>query len=239
VFWQENKLNEINVKFIRFHVNGYTKRIFASNLPDRDRKLKYISQLWKKWRWWYSMDPHPTPLAAHQLSRRHHAQSLLGPSFHDPKTLHLLESHLKRPAPLSRRDDQRRHTVCSRSTYALHLYIAACNPSSSARFWVLDHLCSNLSQSFRSCWITKIRSLNLCVCFYLFLFCFCCSDENGFQLWVLVCNLVIIRRSAQSWLSGKCPQTAFRPMTIIWKYFHISFFAFRQDSLKWLSLAVT
>ena len=31
-------------------------------------------------------------LSAPQPSRRHHAQSLLGPSFHDPRTHHVLES---------------------------------------------------------------------------------------------------------------------------------------------------
>ena len=36
---------------------------------------------------------------------------------------------------------------------------------SSCRFWVLDHLCSNLSQSFHLWGITEIWSLNLCVCF--------------------------------------------------------------------------
>ena len=47
---------------------------------------------------------------------------------------------------------------------------------------VLDHLCSNLSRLFHFCWITEIRSLNLCVCFYLFLFCLCLSDRNELQL---------------------------------------------------------
>jgi len=40
-----------------------------------------------------------------QPSRRHHAQSLLGPSFHDPGTHHVLESHPEQAAPLSRRND--------------------------------------------------------------------------------------------------------------------------------------
>jgi len=38
-----------------------------------------------------------------QPSRRHHAQSLLGPSFHDPRTHHDPEQ----AAPFSRRDDER------------------------------------------------------------------------------------------------------------------------------------
>ena len=45
----------------------------------------------------------PTP----QPSRRHHAQSLLGPSFYDPRTYHVLESNPEQAAPLSRRDDER------------------------------------------------------------------------------------------------------------------------------------
>jgi len=73
-------------------------------------------------------------LAAHQPSRRHHAQSLLGPSFHDPRTPHVLESHPERAAPLSHRDDERRHFVGSHSARALRLYLAACNPSSSGHF---------------------------------------------------------------------------------------------------------
>jgi len=32
-------------------------------------------------------------LAIPQLSKHHHAQSLLGSSFHDPRTPHALESH--------------------------------------------------------------------------------------------------------------------------------------------------
>jgi len=45
-------------------------------------------------------------LAAPHPSRRHHAQSLLGPLFHDPKTHHVLESYPEHAAPLSRRDDE-------------------------------------------------------------------------------------------------------------------------------------
>jgi len=131
-------------------------------------------------------------LPAPQPSRRHYAQSLMGPSFHDPRTHHVLESHPEQAAPLSRRDNERRHAIGSHSTLELRLYLAACNPSSSCRSWVLDHLCSNLSRSFHFCWVTEIRSLNLCVRFYLFLFCLYFSDRNEFQLLVPVCNLVII-----------------------------------------------
>ena len=140
-----------------------------------------------------STDDGPSPhspslclgLLAPKPSRHHHAQSLMGPSFYDPRTHHVLESHPEQAAPLPRRDNERRHAVGSHAALALRLYIAACNPSSSCRFWALHYLCSHLSQSFHFCWITEIRFLNLCVCFYLFLLCFCFSDRldlNELQL---------------------------------------------------------
>jgi len=73
-------------------------------------------------------------LPAPQPSKRHHAQSLLVRSFHDPRTPHVLESHPEKAAPLSRHDDERRHAIGSHSALALRLYFAACNPSSSCRF---------------------------------------------------------------------------------------------------------
>ena len=148
--------------------------------------------------------PSPLPsslrlgLAVHQPLKRHYAQSLLVPSFHDPRTSHVLESHPERTAPFSRRDGERRHAVGSHFALALRLYLAACNPCPRCRFWVLDPLSSNLSQPraivtpFHSCWITETRSMNLCVCFYLFLFCLCFPDRNRLQLWVPICNLVVI-----------------------------------------------
>ena len=47
----------------------------------------------KTCRRWQAMAPHPSPslclgLTGPQPSRRHHAQSLLGPSFHDSRTPH-------------------------------------------------------------------------------------------------------------------------------------------------------
>jgi len=87
-------------------------------------------------------------LPAPQPSRCHHAQSLLGPSFHDPRTHHVLESYPEQAAPLSHHDDEWCHAIVSHSALALRLYLAAYNTSSSCRFWVLDHLCSNLSQLF-------------------------------------------------------------------------------------------
>jgi len=84
-------------------------------------------------------------LTAHQASKRHHAQSLLGPSFHDPRTPHVLESHPEWVPPLSHHDGEWRHAIGSHSTLALRLYLAAFNPTSCCWFWVLDHLCYNYS----------------------------------------------------------------------------------------------
>ena len=173
------------MQYIRIYVYEYTERMFASNLPHRDRKPKYLRQFYTKhggdgMRW--PLIPIPfLGLIAPQPSRRHHAQSLLGPSLHDPKTHHVLVSHPERAVPLSRREDERRHAVGSHSALALHLYLAACNPSSSCRCWVLDHLCSNLSQLFHPYWITEIRSVNLCVCFTFFSSAFAFLIEMNFS----------------------------------------------------------
>jgi len=130
-------------------------------------------------------------LSAPQPSKRHHAQSLLGPSlmtqrrimFSNPTT-----SELRLSPAATMRDD-----ILSAITLPLHcISLAACNPSPSCRFWVLDHLCSNLSQSIHCCWISETRSLNLCACFFLLLFCLCFSDRNRLLLSVPVCNLIVI-----------------------------------------------
>ena len=116
--------------------------MFASNLSNRDRKPKYISKFWTKHGEMASDGPSPhSPslrlgLPAPQPSRRQHAQSLLGPSFHDPKTHHVLESQPEQAALLSRRND-RCHDIVFHSPL----------------------------QSIHFCWITKITFLNLCVCF--------------------------------------------------------------------------
>ena len=136
----------------------YTKRMFASNLFYRDRKPNLINkQILNKHggdgkRWPLTPFPFLAPWpAAPQSSGRHHAHSraLIGHSFHDTRTHLVLKSHSRQAAPLSRHDDEWRQAVGSHSA----LYLAACNPSWSYRFWVLDHLCSNLSQSFHFCWI--------------------------------------------------------------------------------------
>jgi len=132
-------INEMKVKYIRIHVYEYTERMSATNLPHRDRKLKHISKF-ETMAVTASDGPSPhSPslrlgLPTPQPSRRHHAQSLLGPSFHDPRTHHVPESHPEQAAPLSRRDDEQCHAIGSHSALALRLYLAACSPSSSCRF---------------------------------------------------------------------------------------------------------
>jgi len=114
--------------------------MFASNLSHRDRKPKYLSKSEQNMVEMASDGPSPhSPslrlgLPAPQPSSRHHAQSLLGPSFHDPRAHHVLESHPEQAAPLSHRDDARCHAIGSRTALALRLHLAACSPSSSCRF---------------------------------------------------------------------------------------------------------
>jgi len=131
-------------------------------------------------------------LAAHPSWRRNQATLLGRPSFHDPRTHHVLESHPERAAPFSRSSNERRYATRShfRVALALRLYLVACNPSSSCRFQVLDHLWSNLSQPFQSCRITETRSLNLCVftfssSAFAFLIEMDFSFESLFAIWLL------------------------------------------------------
>jgi hypothetical protein len=95
VFDNKNRQHEINVKYMRIHVNEYTEGMFVWNLPYRGRKPKYRSKSLKKQNMAVmasnGLSPHfPSlrlGLTAPQPSRRHHAQSLLRPSFHDPRSL--------------------------------------------------------------------------------------------------------------------------------------------------------
>jgi len=132
-------------------------------------------------------------LPAPQPSRRHHVQSLLGPSFHDPRTHHVLESQPKRAAPLWHRDNERRHAVGSHSALALRLYLATLQTLLKLSLLSLG---PSLFQ-FVSIVSLLLNHGNLifeptCVCFYIFLFCLCFSDRNELQLEVPVCNLVVV-----------------------------------------------
>jgi len=140
----------------------------------------------KTWQWWQAMAPHPILLPC--------ALAFPPPIHRDVTTPspcwapHFAQERImfSNPTPSKPHLSPLRLWATTRCwlslRLALFLYLAACNPSSSCRFWVLDHLCSNLSQLFHFCWITEIQFLNMDVCFYLFLFCHCFSDRNELQL---------------------------------------------------------
>ena len=142
----------------------------------------------KTWRWWQAMAPRPIPLPCTLAfpPPSHRDATTLSPCW-SPPFMTQERIMLSNPTPSKLRlspaammsDD-----APSALTPPLHCasILQPASPTSSCRFWVLDHLCSNLFQSFHLCWITEIRSLNLCVCFYLFLFCLCFSDRNKLQL---------------------------------------------------------
>ena len=101
--------------------------------------------------------PHPPSLRlglpAPQPSRRHHAQSLLGPSFHDPRTHHVLESHPERAAPLSRRDDERCHAIGSHlSSHCASILQPATPPQVVAfeSYTIFAPICLNRFTPFKS-----------------------------------------------------------------------------------------
>jgi len=50
---------------------------------------------------------------------------------------------------------------------------------------------------------------------------------------------VLLRRSAQSWLSSFSSQTAYRPMTIFWRYYDASIFTSRRDGPERSGIPVT
>ena len=123
-------------------------------------------------------------LPAPKPSRRHHAQSLLGPSFHDPRTHHVLESHPERAAPLSRHDNERCHAIVSHSVLALRLQSPSCSLQPLLK-WSLLSLRPSLLQfvSIVSPLLNHGNPIFEPVClFYLFLFCLYFSDSNKLQL---------------------------------------------------------
>jgi len=178
------------MNYIRNHVYEYTEWMLASNLSHRDGKPKYISKFWTKHggdgkQWPLTPFPFLAPWPSRPPAIETPPRPVpAGPLISWPKNASCSRiphraSHASLPP---RSSDERRHAIGSHSALALRLYLAACSPSSSCCFWVLDHLCSNLSQSFHLRWFTEIRSLNLCLCFYLFLCCLCFFNRNELQL---------------------------------------------------------
>jgi len=132
--------------------------MIMSSIPKLDMKYvfdKKTNKKEKKMAVMTSNDPSPFPfptLWCYRPSAIETPPRLVptGPFISWPKNPSCSRTS-EQAAPLSRHDDERQHVVGSHSALALRLYLAACNPSASCRFWVLDHLCSNLYQSFHSC----------------------------------------------------------------------------------------
>jgi len=136
-------------------------RTDISNLSHRDGKPKYISKSKKNMAVLASDGPSHLSGALALPPNSHRdattPSSCRAPRFMTQKCLIFSNPTPSKPrlSPTWRRDDEWRHTVGCHSALALHIYRAACNPSSSCPFSFFDHLCSNLSQLFHSCWITE------------------------------------------------------------------------------------
>jgi len=173
------------VKYIRIHVCENTDRMFAISLSHRDRKPKYISKFETKHggdgkRWPLTPFPFLVRWPSHPPAIETPPRPVpAGPLISWPKIASCARIPPEQATPLSRRDDERQHAVDSHFALALCFYLAAYNTSSSCRFWVLDHLCSNWSQLFHFCGITQILSSNQ---FLPFLFCLCFPDRNAHEL---------------------------------------------------------
>jgi len=174
-FWQENKWNETNVKYIRIHVYEYIKRILDSNLLDRDRKPKYKKILKQngdgKRR---PLTPSFRPgLADDQPLKRHHAQSLLGPASNDPRTLLKTQKATNWGGVAGCKIEvQCKGGVGADSMSSLIIVAGERRGSLGAGLEnIQPPAILILLILFHSCWITETQPLNLCVCFYLFLFC--------------------------------------------------------------------
>jgi len=104
-------------------------------------------------------------LPATQSSRCHHAQSLLGPSF-NASCPRILPQASRASLP-----PRRWATTCCRLSLRPCTAPLSCSLRPLLKLSSLSlgpSVCSNLSQSFHSCWITETQSLNLRVWLYLF-----------------------------------------------------------------------
>jgi len=114
----------MNVKYIRIYAYEYTKRIFAINLPYRDRKPKYISKFFEKKhggdgkRW--PLTPFPflvpwpyQPPAIEMPPRPVPAGPLIS------WTKNASCSRIPPRASRARRDDEQQHAIGSHSALAL------------------------------------------------------------------------------------------------------------------------
>jgi len=154
--------------------------------------------------------PHPPPLrlslAAHQPSRRHPAQSLLDPSFHDPSqefwTSHVLESHPERATSLPPR---RWATTCCR------LWIRPCTAPLSCSLQPLLKLsflslAPSLPICLNHCTLAESRKPDLWtfVCVFTFTssaFAFLTEMDFSFESLFVICPLLLQRFHYDFYLS--------------------------------------
>ena len=128
-------------------------------------------------------------LPAPRPSSRLHAQSLLGTSFHDPRTHHVLESH---PEPMTRHPLSLRPCTAPLSCSLqplLNLSLLSLRPFLLQFISIVSALLNHGNLIFEPVFV-----------FYLVLFCLHFSDRNKLQLEVPVCNLFLITTAIPSLL---------------------------------------
>ena len=123
-----------------------------------------------------SPSPHSPPLhlglPAPQPSKRYHAQSLLGPSFHDLRTHHVLESQPEQATPLSRRDNERRYAIGAHLARALHC-ASILHPTTPLQVVVLESKTISDPICFNCFTFAASRNPNLWICVFINTFSFC------------------------------------------------------------------
>ena len=187
------------MKYIRIHKYEYRKQIFASNLPYRNRMPKYTSKF---------------------LKRKHGADGKRWPfppsAF--PASLPCCPPAIKtppRPVPAGALISWPKNASCSRipprasrtslpprrwATTFCRLSLRPCTAPLSCSLqpllkWSLLSLGPSLLQFVSIVWLLLIHGNPIFepVCVIVpFLFCLCFSYNNGLQLWVPVCKLVVI-----------------------------------------------
>jgi len=144
-------------------------------------------------------------LPAPQLSRRHHAQSLLGPSFHDPRTHHVLEPPRASCASLPpQRWAMTRHQLSLRPCTAppscslqplLKLSLLSLGPSLLQFVSIVSPLLNHGNPIFEPVYVflpfpwlifllllRKKQSSSFAGSFMCSIFCLCFSEKNELQL---------------------------------------------------------
>ena len=123
-------------------------------------------------------------LTTPQPSRCHHAQSLLAPSFYDPKTPHVIESPVTpselRLSPAATISDDILSALCPPLHCASILQPTTPPEVVTIESWTICvPICLN---RFTFAASRRPKFLVLCAYLYLFLFCLCFSDRNDSEL---------------------------------------------------------